>query len=74
MVVVDVEKEKDREGREENVGQSVVGRGRERELGEVGGEGVGEGGGGVGEGENTCSIKTLGMIMLRWLSKKYKQR
>ena len=28
----------------------------------------------VGEGENACSSKTLRMIMLRWLSKKYKQR
>ena len=36
MVGVEVEKEKDREGREKNVGQSVVGQGRERELGEIG--------------------------------------
>ena len=54
MVGVDVEKEKDREGGEENVGQSVVGRGRERELGEVGGGD--EGGVGVGEGENSCQF------------------
>ena len=58
MVGVDVEKEKDREGGEENVGQSVIGWGRERELGEIGGEG----GGGVGEGENSCLDNTLGTL------------
>ena len=40
MVGVEVEKEKDREQGEEKVRQLVVGRGRERELAEVGGEGV----------------------------------
>ena len=40
MVGVEVEKEKDREEGEEKVRQPVVGRGRERELAEVGGEGV----------------------------------
>ena len=37
-VGVEVEKEKDMEGGKGNEGQPMVGRGRERELGEVGGE------------------------------------
>ena len=71
MVGVEVEKEKDREEGEEKVRQPVVGRGRERELAEVGGEGVwvrlGEGWGRlvvrvwvrVWEGENSFLEKCL---------------
>ena len=43
-VGVEVEIEKDREGGNGYVGQPVVYRGRERELGGVGGEGEGGGG------------------------------
>ena len=56
MVGVEVEKEKDREEGEEKVRQPVVGRGRERELAEVGGEGVWVR---VWEGENSFLEKCL---------------
>ena len=54
-VGVEVEKEKDMEGGKEYEGQPMVGRGRERELGEVGGGD--EGGVRVGEGENSWGLK-----------------
>ena len=58
-VGVEVEKEKDMEGGKEYEGQPMVRRGRERELGEVGGGD--EGGVRVGEGENSWHIWTFGL-------------
>lgn len=47
--------EQKRIGREkENVGRPVVGRGKERKFGAVGGEVEGGRGGGVGEAEVSC--------------------
>lgn len=53
-VGIGVGTEKDREREKENVGLPVVGRGKERKFGAVGGEVEGGRGGGVGEAEVSC--------------------